>query len=60
MHFFDTCVKELLRGGDFRKKCVWAQTKSGFGVAQQFSVRKYPKSHRPRSQSPLHFDIRNI
>jgi len=39
-----------------KKTCFARRKNRGFGIAHWFSFRKYPKVHRPRSQSPLHFD----
>jgi len=39
--FWELAKKEPLRNGDFQKKCV---SPAEFGMAQQFSCRKYPKS----------------
>ena len=51
---------EPMRSGDFQKKRVSTQEKSDFAIVLKFSNASTEVVHRPRSQSNLHFDIRNI
>ena len=49
-----------MRSGDFRTKRVSMEEKSDFANALDFFKYNTEVVQRPRSKSPLHFDIRNI
>jgi len=52
---------EALRNGDFRKKTCFARRKNRNLALRSASLFvSTQKMHKPRSLSPLHFDIRNI
>ena len=53
--------REPLSNGDFRKKMCFARRKNWHLTLRSGSLFASTEVvHRPRSQSPLHFDIRNI
>ena len=59
--FFVLAKREPLRNGDFRKKTCFARRKNrNMALRSGSFFACTQKVHRPRSQSPLHFDIRNI
>ena len=60
-HFSLLAKREALRNGDFRIKTYFARRKNRNLALRSASVfASIHKEHRPTSQSPLHFDIRNI
>jgi len=60
VHNFGTCKKNVAAGRRLSiQKRVWPQNLSEFANVRSHSVCKYEVVHRSRSDSPLHFGIRN-
>jgi len=60
VHFLGTCAREPLRNAKFQKKTCFARRQNlNLALRSGSLVAGTQNVQRPRSQSPLHFDIRN-